>query len=88
MPAFPVRPVAAVLLGFGLGVAAVVVADEPPQPTPELPRELAQGEGLQPLLSPDPQAARRCAAQLAVRERPTPADPTTVSYTHLTLPTT
>ena len=75
MPAFPVRPVAAVLLGVGLGVAAVVVA-EPPQPTQELPRELAQGEGLQPLLSPDPQAARRCAAQLAVRERPTPADPT------------
>ena len=76
MPAFPVRPVAAVLLGVGLGVAAVVVVQQEPQSVPEPKAGLAQGEGLQPLLRPNPQAARRCAAKLAIRERPTPADPT------------
>ena len=50
MPAFPVRPVAAVLLGVGLGVAAVVVAQQQPQRVPEPKPVLAQGEGLQPLL--------------------------------------
>ena len=77
MPAFPVRPVAALLLGLGLGfaAAAVVVELEPPT-TAQPPRGFAQGEGLQPLLRPDSAAARRCAAKLAVRERPTPADPT------------
>jgi hypothetical protein len=76
MPAFPVRPVAAVLLGVGLGVAAVVVAGREPPIAPEPKRGWAQGAGLQQLLRPNPQAARRCAAKLAIRERPTPADPT------------
>ena len=76
MPASPVRPVAAVLLGVGLGVAVVSVAQQKPQSVPEPKVGLAQGEGLQALLRPNPQAARRCAAKLAIRERPTPADPT------------
>ena len=76
MPAFPARPVAAVLLGVGLGVAVVSVAQHQPLSAPEPKAGLAQGEGLQPLLRPNPQAARRCAAKLAIRERPTPADPT------------
>ena len=67
MPAFPVRPVAAVLLGVGLGVAAVVVAGREPPIAPEPKRGWAQGAGLQPLLRPNPQAARRCAAKLAIR---------------------
>ena len=73
MPAFPVRPVAAVMLGVGLGVAVVSVAQQEPQSVPELKVGLAQGEGLQALLRPNPQAARRCAAKLAIRERPTPS---------------
>ena len=64
MPAFPVRPVAAVLLGMGLGVAAVVVAEREPPIAPEHKPGWAQGAGLQPLLRPNPQAASRCAAKL------------------------
>ena len=44
-----------------------------PQPPVEA---FAQGESLQPLLTPDPVAAARCAEQLGLRERSTPADPT------------
>ncbi len=57
-------------------MAAVVVAGREPPIAPEPKRGWAQGAGLQPLLRPNPQAARRCAAKLAIRERQTPADPT------------
>ena len=51
-----------------------LVSLAPPSVAPPVP--LAQGEGLQPLLTPDPKAAKRCAERLGIRERDTPADPT------------
>jgi N-acetyl-anhydromuramyl-L-alanine amidase AmpD len=63
-----------VLAGFAFGIGAGVGADRLWRRSKAV-LPLAQGEGLQPLLRPNPAAADRCRRRLAVQVLNTPADP-------------
>ena len=68
---------AGLLLGAGSVSGLWLLQQQIPPDLPvESPEPIAQGDGLQPLLSPNPHAAERCAELLGIRERDTPADPT------------